>query len=217
CADKLDKTQVKCPPGASGLYPHPYDCTKFLQCANGITYIQDCGPGTGFDSAMKVCDYKEKIHCVAGSSWGMSHSVESYGQHGVTEYEVAAEHVQCPPGVSGLHPHPQDCGKFLQCSNGQTFIQDCGPGTGFDSLRLVCDYKEKVQCCSGSVWGVTTDVTTIQHGREFPTNILFVLALFCSAFSLLRITLMLFILRLHCVTKNHTKNYIKIYSIEQYS
>ncbi|XP_061402940.1 uncharacterized protein LOC133338851 [Musca vetustissima] len=154
-----DKSQVKCPAGASGLYPHPYDCTKFLQCANGITYIQDCGPGTGFDSNLKVCDYKEKIHCVPGSSWGSTLVV--------TEYEAADENVQCAPGANGLYPHPQDCEKFLQCSNGQTFIQNCGPGTGFDSLRLVCDYKEKVHCGSGSIWGIHTDVTTTvqQHGH----------------------------------------------------
>ncbi|XP_005178873.1 uncharacterized protein LOC101896627 isoform X4 [Musca domestica] len=168
---KADRSQVKCPSGASGLYPHPYDCTKFLQCSNGITYIQDCGPGTGFDSNLKVCDYKEKIHCVAGSSWGTSsHSFNSYGEHGATEFEAVNENVQCPPGASGLHPHPQDCEKFLQCSNGQTFIQNCGPGTGFDSLRLVCDYKEKVQCGSGSVWAITTDVTTVQHGHTQHTT-----------------------------------------------
>lgn len=52
-----------CPSGASGLYPHSTDCTKYLQCANGITYIMDCGPGTAFNAALEVCDFKRKVDC----------------------------------------------------------------------------------------------------------------------------------------------------------
>lgn len=134
---------------------------------------------------------------MAGSSWGTSsHSFKSYGEHGATEFEAVNENVQCPPGVSGLHPHPQDCEKFLQCSNGQTFIQNCGPGTGFDSLRLVCDYKEKVQCGSGSVWAITTDVTTVQHGRELSEiNYYFLFAFSLCFFIPLEMSLMLSIIR----------------------
>lgn len=161
-----NSNSIKCPSGASGLYPHPYDCTKFLQCANGATYIQDCGPGTGFDSIHKVCDYKEKVNCASGNSGEVSKSVSTYGKHEANEFEDHSESVECPYGVSGLYPHPHDCEKFLQCTNDQTYVQSCGPGTGFDSVRLVCDYKEKVQCGSGSVWGTTTVITT-EQGREF--------------------------------------------------
>lgn len=57
-----------------------------------------------------------------------------------------------------MYPHPHDCTKFLQCSNGATYIQDCGPGTAFDSVRLLCDYKHKAKCCS-SCTGSTESVT----------------------------------------------------------
>lgn len=52
-----------CPPGASGRYPHPFDCTKFLMCSNGEAHVQDCGPGTAWNKAMEVCDFKDKVDC----------------------------------------------------------------------------------------------------------------------------------------------------------
>lgn len=48
---------VQCQNGESGLRAHPFDCTKFLNCDQGRTFIQDCGPGTAFNDAMKSCDY----------------------------------------------------------------------------------------------------------------------------------------------------------------
>ncbi|XP_054258708.1 uncharacterized protein LOC128983440 [Macrosteles quadrilineatus] len=53
---------VKCPAGASGLYPHP-DCFKFLNCDHGRTFVMSCGPGTAFNPAIGVCDYPENVDC----------------------------------------------------------------------------------------------------------------------------------------------------------
>lgn len=53
----------KCPEGGAGLYTHPYDCSKFLNCANGLTYIQDCAPGTLFNPVLKVCDFPYNVRC----------------------------------------------------------------------------------------------------------------------------------------------------------
>lgn len=58
-----DSVDILCPPGSQGLEPHPSDCTKFINCANGNVHIQDCGPGTAFSIPMKVCDFKDKVDC----------------------------------------------------------------------------------------------------------------------------------------------------------
>lgn len=159
--------KIVCPTGVTGLHPHPHDCTKFLQCANGQTYIQDCGPGTAFDRTNQICDFKHKVNCASSSSASSSKSEKSYGEHAVNVGQTTkSRNVECPHGVSGLYAHPYDCEKFLQCSNGETFIQNCGPGTGFDSVRLVCDYKEKVQCGSGSTWSSGGAAGTTEHFRE---------------------------------------------------
>lgn len=53
--------EATCPPEATGRYPHPYDCRKFLMCTNGKTHIQDCGPGTAWNRAMEVCDFIRNV------------------------------------------------------------------------------------------------------------------------------------------------------------
>lgn len=55
--------EAKCPPDGNGLYPHPSDCSKFLNCANGIAYVQDCAPGTLFSPDLKVCDFPYRVEC----------------------------------------------------------------------------------------------------------------------------------------------------------
>lgn len=46
-----------------GLYAHPTDCAKYINCANSIEYIQDCGPGTVFNPLLKVCDWPYNVDC----------------------------------------------------------------------------------------------------------------------------------------------------------
>lgn len=41
------------------FYADPCDCTKFVQCSNGITYLENCGSGTMWNEA--------SLTCVAGS------------------------------------------------------------------------------------------------------------------------------------------------------
>lgn len=54
---------VKCPDNYQGLYKHPTDCKKFLNCANGRTFIQDCAPGTLFNSNLGNCDFPSNVKC----------------------------------------------------------------------------------------------------------------------------------------------------------
>lgn len=54
---------IECEHGVSGLFAHPLDCTKFLNCDHGRTFIQDCGPGTAFNDLFKVCDWPHKVNC----------------------------------------------------------------------------------------------------------------------------------------------------------
>lgn len=53
----------KCPDGAYGLVPHPYNCAKFMNCHGGRTFIQDCGPGTHFNPQTQVCDWPQNVKC----------------------------------------------------------------------------------------------------------------------------------------------------------
>ncbi|XP_023161208.2 uncharacterized protein LOC111592952 isoform X2 [Drosophila hydei] len=125
--------QVACPPHFRGLKPYEHDCHRFINCADGRPVIQTCGPGTAFNAVVQTCDHQTQVSCE--------------GQFGRSaRLQERPLQPRCDPGFSGLQPHPTDCTKFLNCANGQTFIQNCGPGTAFSPSKLVCDYKHKVNC-----------------------------------------------------------------------
>ncbi|XP_036221756.2 uncharacterized protein teq isoform X3 [Bactrocera oleae] len=131
-----DSVKSLCPNGFSGLAPHPTDCTKFLNCANGNTHVQNCGPGTAFSASKKVCDFKENVDC----------SDRENSAYGAVNSRDSRQYVFCPAGASGLHPHPYDCTRFLNCAHGQMVVQSCGPGTAFDRVKSICDYVQNVDC-----------------------------------------------------------------------
>lgn len=41
--------------------PDPKDCTKFYRCSHGYQFTFKCGPGTGFDPKLKLCNFKDSI------------------------------------------------------------------------------------------------------------------------------------------------------------
>ena len=43
-------------------------------------------------------------------------------------------------------PFPADCGKFVNCWKGKPIIQNCAPGTKFNSRLGQCDFPHKAQC-----------------------------------------------------------------------
>ncbi|XP_077267025.1 uncharacterized protein LOC143900014 isoform X4 [Temnothorax americanus] len=148
---KLQKLQEpKCPPYLIGLLPHDGDCTKFLQCAHGATYIMNCGPGTVFNPAIGVCDWPHNVK-------GCEDIFKSDEKIPLTPPNVKSEHdkaqyievkkITCPVDFTGLLPHPETCKKFLQCANGATYVMDCGPGTAFNPITTVCDWPYNVPNC----------------------------------------------------------------------
>ncbi|XP_046753306.1 uncharacterized protein LOC124403977 isoform X4 [Diprion similis] len=165
----LTNQHPSCPPSFTGLLPHPTDCAKFLQCANGVTFIMDCGPGTVFNPAISVCDWpynvkgcedalKLKTDPTSVPVW-KGIDVRSDFSPQVLQKRIEPEVVTCPEGEEGLLRHPTDCKKFLQCSNGNTNIMDCGPGTVFNPLMSVCDFADNVEGCGEEDLRTTTEIS----------------------------------------------------------
>ncbi|XP_017843015.2 uncharacterized protein LOC108600134 isoform X2 [Drosophila busckii] len=120
------------------LQPYAHDCHRYISCVQGLAAIQTCAPGTAFNVNSRQCDAQSSASCNGGAGGGAAHSAR-----------LLDASPQCGAGVNGLQAHPFDCTKFLNCANGRTFIQDCGPGTAFDPVMLICDYKHKVNCGAG--------------------------------------------------------------------
>lgn len=81
------------------------------------------------------CDHPEKVQC---SKYDRILELQDFTIQEENENPCAYH--------TGLRPYPNDCSKFIHCANGQAFIQNCGPGTLFNSLLQTCDWPRNVNC-----------------------------------------------------------------------
>ncbi|XP_011499966.1 PREDICTED: uncharacterized protein LOC105363863 [Ceratosolen solmsi marchali] len=172
-----DETPLTCPLYISGTIAHPSECTKYLQCVSGNTFIMECGPGTVFNPSINICDYPRNVkgcegsfkHAIPNEDTGHTNddrlsnprkpSQTFHDYHLETSNDdklikttdrsqQSRRNFECPPGFSGLLPYPDNCEKFLQCANGITYSMDCGSGTVYNPITLVCDWPRNVPGCS---------------------------------------------------------------------
>jgi len=54
----------------------------------------------------------------------------------------------CTGKTDGIHPHPLDCSKYIDCVQGREYPGTCPSGTAFDSTYGVCDYAHKITRCA---------------------------------------------------------------------
>ncbi|KAK9711184.1 Chitin binding Peritrophin-A domain [Popillia japonica] len=151
-----NETSPKCPAGASGLFPHPTICEKFLNCDHGRTFIQDCGPGTVFNPNFKVCDFPYNVDCdtktaVADLDQTAGEIEEDTNRNyrmvaGLTEaFSMGITQSYCE-NKSGFWIYPQNCSRFIFCNDGQLFIGICSEDMNFNPEKADC--REDIDCLS---------------------------------------------------------------------
>ena len=52
----------------------------------------------------------------------------------------------CSSIVNGFLPDPNDCAKFIHCSNGVAYQKQCGTGLHWNTNITGCDYPANVGC-----------------------------------------------------------------------
>lgn len=116
----------------------------------------------------------------------VSSQIRSHTSHGV---------IRCPDGFQGLTKHPTDCSKFLNCANGQTYIQDCAPGTLFNPKLGNCDFPYNVDCETSqtSSGGIDSSWKQTQHGKSKEFHINKCNFMYCQNFGIFRSTSIYFV------------------------
>ncbi|KAJ3652129.1 hypothetical protein Zmor_018121 [Zophobas morio] len=158
--------QIGCPKDFSGLIPNYTDCSKFINCVSGIENFMDCPPGTLFDINKNICDFAHKATCFNGENQKLiernidgklDFTPSRETQRGQERQQLRYRHneVRCPYGAEGLYKHPTDCSRYLNCANGETYVQSCAPGTLFNPELKICDFPYNVVCRNGTEGGIS--------------------------------------------------------------
>ncbi|XP_060521088.1 hybrid signal transduction histidine kinase D-like [Cylas formicarius] len=117
---------VKC---LSQYVPHPTDCGKFYECSNDRLYPFTCSPGLYFSRTLDVCVWPLESGCVNRDPRSNGASIKT----------------TC---ISQYIPHPADCRKFFECSNGELREFICPENLEFSSTLEVCIWASESGCIS---------------------------------------------------------------------
>lgn len=159
--EKDPRCTVSCEPDVPS-YPYfssPTDCTKFCQCTtDGAPLAQECPEGLEWDQNTLTCNYPYEGNCRLQHECQEISFTASPSVHGGLDVsgdsvmcpqkgDVANENctVTCEPGTQ-YYPHPRECGRFCQCSNGRPYDQPCPDGLHWDPALEVCNYPGAANC-----------------------------------------------------------------------
>jgi hypothetical protein len=113
-------------------FPHPSDCSRYIECYQGNSYEMSCQPGLWFHSGLKKCVAPEESDCMGFTTppWTTPHPI-CWGVR---------------PSETVLKPYEGDCRKYWQCIGADMTLQDCPNYLLFDESRQLCDFPETVNC-----------------------------------------------------------------------
>lgn len=74
-----------CPPGLSGYFLHPFDCTKYMQCTNGATKVQSCLNGSVFSISRKECIPRDSVDAYDRVDYMVTTQHELSNEHAIRE------------------------------------------------------------------------------------------------------------------------------------
>ncbi|XP_059162231.1 peritrophin-44-like isoform X2 [Physella acuta] len=155
----LDTTVCRQYGWASGIHPYPGDCNHYVYCVNSNTHIVVCPPGTSFDTRVNGClDKSDAEPCQATTTTPAPITTEANTDENICRHNG---------WVSGIHPYPTDCTRYIYCVNYITHIVSCSPGTSFDTQVNGCLDTSDAEPCWASAypWVSTTE------GSSDPSNI----------------------------------------------
>lgn len=138
---------------------HPYNCSLYYECYQGIKYLMACPSPLVFNIDAKYCDYQENVDCSRTST-----TVNTTPGPDVTTNEPPSSTTTTPgssttPGSTTTPDNvcanmpdgtflsdPSDCSKFYECLYGKTIEGTCPLDLVWNEARLTCDYPENVTC-----------------------------------------------------------------------
>ncbi|KHN74319.1 Chondroitin proteoglycan 2 [Toxocara canis] len=120
-----------------GLYRHPDDCAKIIQCFGKEQFeYQSCSQGLVFNEVSGGCDYRANVPgCADPASSDVSSAADSEGGcRGRSHGDFVADE--------------RDCATYYRCIWGRLERKHCPGGTVFNPTLNVCDYPSEVPSCS---------------------------------------------------------------------
>ncbi|CAI4227385.1 unnamed protein product [Auanema sp. JU1783] len=142
----------------------------FYHCSSGETHKMQCPSDLFYDNEEKLCDHKENVVACGAkpkttttapepktSVYGYPDAAASQPEQ-TTTTASAPQPTQPPRSIfncagkkDGLYALPTCTDIFIQCHNENTHERECQSGLFYNDVNGMCDYKENIPSCGGSV------------------------------------------------------------------
>ncbi|XP_018564003.1 probable endochitinase [Anoplophora glabripennis] len=159
------------------FYSDPDDCSKYIECYEGVKYVRNCARGLLWDEENLACDYPRNVDCKSRpnptpdgpvSTEPVTTEAPASETSATTEApEVSTTPAPLPtsteePVVTTFSPahicdnqadgsylaDPTDCKRFYECVSGEAVPGTCPTGTEWNEKILNCDRPQNVDCPS---------------------------------------------------------------------
>jgi len=121
---------VTCNPSFSGyIVPDPVQCDRYAECSpEGDKQVRLCSDGLVLSQDKFVCDLPARVDCSSRPK------LQTPKSNGIC------------PRPNGQFPLPAEltCSRYVDCQDGQVFIQNCGFGAVFDPV-LGCVHPDQTE------------------------------------------------------------------------
>ena len=158
----IDGCVIDCTLGE--YYPHPTDCTKFIQCTPYGPQEMPCAAGTRWDQSLLTCNHESVTECVTGTyedengetcgggsgGSGGNGGSGSGGGGGTGGGSGIIDGCTIDCTLGEYLPHPTDCTKFIQCTPYGPQEMPCAAGTRWDQDILTCNHESVTDCVTGT-------------------------------------------------------------------
>lgn len=119
---------------------HPLNCSRFLECDNGIWREMECPARLQWNQEHNVCDWPSSAHC----------KLNHMSNFQIIDTQPFVAGVECSQSIERNHPivthHSNDCRKFLIC-NRKWIEMECPRELLFSVDTNHCEYPKNAKCC----------------------------------------------------------------------
>lgn len=153
----------RCPEEGQHFYVFPQDCSKFVECNQGIYKVLDCINGLHFNEEVGYCDFPENSNCEVFTGTETEPTTTSAAttttttRTTTTTTTTTTEEPNTEGGPVGECPKQngqyvdfltdsKECTVYYMCNWGTAIKMACPSGLHFNPTLNVCDWPNKAGC-----------------------------------------------------------------------
>lgn len=141
---ELKQSNFDCSSKQDGIYGDSLYCKIFHFCVQGNAYSYTCPSNFTYDAEKQICVLSSKAEKCSNSR--------------SRRIEFRQQYFSCDQLEDGMYSDfNSECRRYFVCENGNAIPVYCPDGQKFNSVKMICDKEDMVQCLPTTVFQVNSE------------------------------------------------------------